>query len=177
MSRRDPVKDTQNRITALLRLMTRLGTLHDELGEAMSAKLDAMRAAKIDHMRECNKKETSIIGRIAEQEGLRRRLMEEVGRGFGMSAPVARTLSARALADRLAEPNRARLQEVSSKLCTSIEGVRRINDLVGGISKQTLHHLTEVFNAAIAGNEPAGVYTNTGATESAGRLELFEAIG
>ncbi|MEE9243807.1 MAG: flagellar protein FlgN [Mycobacterium sp.] len=170
-------RSANTRLSAMLVLLNRLVDLHDELRTTLSDKLDSMRRAELDGLHTCIERERALTQRIREQEGLRKQLVEQLGRGFGMSPDVARGLSARELAQRLAEPDRIRLNHVADRLKDAVDGVRRMNDLVGRVSAQVMQHVDRLFQAITTTEEPGGGYTKRGRTMTSTPQELFQAIG
>ncbi|MEE9297401.1 MAG: flagellar export chaperone FlgN [Phycisphaerae bacterium] len=174
---RNPQSPTGARIDALLILLERLEQLHQQLHETLRRKLDLMRRADIDELRVCVDAEQALVTRISEQEGLRKQLMEQIGRACGMSADVARKLPARRLADRLPQPGKSRLQALAGRLRVAVERVKKVNDLVNRVTSEVLTHMAAVFSAVVATDAPASGYTDRGRTVQSRCQELFEAIG
>ncbi len=178
MNLKDPDNMDRNRIDALLALMGRLADLHDELHLALRDKLASMRTAGLEDLHACVDRERVLAVRINEQEGLRKQMMEQVGRGYGMSPTASRALSARNLALHLSQPHRRKLEEVSLRLRTAVERVRRANDFVGRVSAQVLQHVRGVFAAVSEGATSGCAYTKRGGGGSVDHaVGLFEAIG
>lgn len=177
MNTRPPDKTTGSGLEALIALLGRLEGLHHELRDALNRKLESMRGARLDDLHGCVQRERALTTRIGEQDGLRKQLMVQLGRGFGLSTDVARRLSARRLAERLAEPDRSRLNKVAARLKVAVEGVRKMNDLIGRVSARVLEHLDELFSSITAPEPDQVGYTQEGRAFQRGRSELFEAIG
>lgn len=170
-------KMTASRFDALLSLMRRLETMHDEFRRSLERKLEMLRTAQIEQVQVNIAAEEALAGRIREQEGLRKQLMEQLGRGFGMSPEIARSLPARKLAERLAEPYRGRLIQAAGGLKRAIEEVRKISHLIERVSVDVTRHLHHVFAAIRTTCEPSSGYTKRGDTVAGKPRELFLAIG
>ena len=136
-----------------------------------------MRRASIQELGTCIEEEQELVTRIGEQEGLRRQLMEKIGRGYGISLTIARNLPVRELAQRVPEPTRTRLLAVSGGLKSAVERVKKVNNLVNRVSTDVLRHMEAVFSAVRATDSPSSSYTDRGQTAPPHPLELFEAIG
>lgn len=172
-----PDPSANSRLEALLALMQRLERLHQELRKALDLKIENMRAARLSDLHACIRREQELTAKIGEQEGLRRQLMVQIGRGFGLSPETARRLSAQRLAERLAEPFRSRFHAVALQLKNAVESVRKVNDLIGRVSTQVLKHLDDVFTAITAPEPGRTGYTPKGQAVPGTGRELFEAIG
>lgn len=180
MNPKDPDNMARKRLDALLGMMERLADLHDELHLALRDKLASMRSAGLEDLHACVERERALAVRINEQEGLRKQMMEQVGHGYGMSPQASRALSAKNLAMHLPQPHRRKLEELTDRLRSAVQRVRRANDFVGRVSAQVLQHVRGVFAAVSGGATSGSAYNKHGEpgcprpTHTAG---LFEAIG
>ncbi len=170
---------TRARLDGLLTLMGRLTELHDQLHAVLVDKVASMRNAELTRLMECVERERGLAVRINEQEGLRKQMMEQLGRAFGMSAQTARSLSARKLAERLAPSQGRRVEECADRLRSAVDRVRKTNEFVGRVAAQVLQHVREVFSAVSGARATSGVYTKRGAVSGGvdRATALFEAIG
>ena len=168
---------SRQRVESLLVLLGRLEGLHVELRVVLDDKLESMRKSDMAALHDCMEREKVLTTRINEQEGLRKQLMERIGRGYGIAPQVARKLPARRLADRFDEPQRGKINAVTDRLKNAVMEVSKLNALVGRVSSQVLKYLGEVF-AEVRGTEASpGVYSKYGQTVTARPVELFEAVG
>jgi hypothetical protein len=167
----------KDRIHELLVLLDGLTRLHGELRSAVTDKIARMRAASIAGMHECVRREESLVLRVSEQEGLRKQLMDAIGRGFGAGAQKGRTWTAAQLADRLLEPQRGELLAAARRLRESVAEVARVNRMAGMIAQEVLKHYRHVFASMQAGGaaQPAG-YSRRGDVVSGSRRTLFDAV-
>lgn len=164
-------------VESLLVLLERLERLHLELHAVLGDKLESMRKSDMSSLHDCMAREKALTTRIKEQEGLRKQLMERIGRGYGIAPQMARTLPARRLAERLAEPYRGKINAVTDRLKAAVIEVSKVNALVGRVSSQVLKYLGEMFSE-VRGTEAApDVYSKSGRTVAARPVELFEAVG
>lgn len=168
---------TRTGLDDLLTVMQRLESLHQELREALQQKLEHMRRADQTGIQACLDREQVLVRSIIEQEGLRKQIMEQVGRGYGLGAKTARTMPARRLAERVTEPSRSRLNELADRLKSVVQDVKRINGLVTRVSQEVLGHLTEVFTTLTGSATPASGYSRAGRTVEGRPRELFETVG
>jgi FlgN protein len=157
--------------------MDRLRGLHDDLRDTLAEKLERMRTADIDGVGRLIEQEQRLLGRIAEQEGLRKQIMEQLGRKFGMSAAFARTLPATRLAERLDATQGERLLTQAKLLKTAVQSVAVLNKMVNDVSTKVLEHMKDVFASITNDQESNGAYSYTGQTVVGRPRELFEAIG
>ena len=167
----------RRRVESLLVLLERLEGLHVELRAVLDDKLESMRKSDMQALRDCVERESVLTARINEQEGLRKQLMERIGRGYGIAPKTARTLPARRLAERLGEPHRGRINAVTERLKAAVVEVSKINALVGRVSSQVLTYLGEMFTEVRGTEASPGIYSKSGRTVAARPVELFEAVG
>lgn len=165
------------RLRDLLRVLGRLTEQHLELRTAIEGKVERMRSGHVDGLQNATRHERALIESIAEQEGLRRQLMDAIGRGFGISPQAARGLSARQLAERLAGPPRIRLLEAAGRLKTAAAAVSEVNQIATLIAQQVLHHLRCVFQAVATCDQPPDTYTPRGTLQLVPTRRLFEMTG
>lgn len=146
----------------LLIVLERLEGLHRDLCQTLTEKLKHIRRSDQSGIFACTDREQAIVSRVAQQEGLRKQLMERIGRGYGMGREAARALSARKLAERVEEPVRSDLTHRADKLQDTLTDVERINGIVKRVSIEILTHLREAFAAITPIDEPGGEYTERG---------------
>ena len=79
---------TNERMGELLVVLDRLAELHRELLSLIRDKIEHMRSADTDRLRAATVREESLLQIIGEQEGLRRQLMDAIGRGYGINSEV-----------------------------------------------------------------------------------------
>jgi hypothetical protein len=167
----------KDRVDDLVHLLDGLTQLHDELLTVVHDKLDQMRAGSIEGMQTCAQREEALVACIAEQEGLRKQLLDVIGRGFGAAPQRARNWTASELADRLIEPQRGVLLEAARRLRTSIAEVARANRMAGLVAQEVLKHFRHIFTAVAGGSatQPAG-YSPRGDVVSVINRALFDAV-
>jgi len=171
------VKPGRNRLEDLLIVMERLVGLYEHLRVALNEKLVHMRRSDHAAIQSSVKNEERLVVTINQQEGLRKQVMERVGRTFGLSASAAREMNARELSKRVAEPYRSRIDAVADRLRHIVEEVTTLNGFIARVSAEVLNHLREVFSAMIVTTQPPRGYSRTGHTVDVQPKELFEAVG
>ena len=119
-----------------MRLMAEMETAYLALAETVQAKITAMRRADRDGMRRQAEREQELVAQLSGREGLRRQLMDAIGKELGMSSTAARLMTATQLAARLPERSRAALQE---RVCGLREAAARV-------AKVTAAELRDHFN-------------------------------
>jgi hypothetical protein len=157
--------------------MDRLEGLHRDLCDTLMGKLERMRRADHDGLQALSEHERSLLVRIHEQEGLRKQVVERVGRGYGIAAETSRTMPARQLAQRVGDPYAERIAGAADRLKAVAEDVKRLNGLITRVSQHVLDHLREAFAAVSGGGRPAGVYSSAGTMIENRPRELFETVG
>jgi len=165
------------RLNDLLLVLDRLTVLHRELLTLIQNKIERMRTGNIDEVGAVAQHEECLIKTIAEQEGLRKQLMDAIGRGYGISPPVARNMSARQLAERLEGSLRTRLLEAAEQLKNAAREVADVNRVATLIAQQVLGHLRCVFEAVAAPDQPPDTYSPRGAMVPGSARRLFEMTG
>lgn len=166
-----------NRLSDLLVVLDRIEGLHIELGHSLAEKLEHMRRCDQEGIHRCTDREQAIAARVTEQEGLRKQLMERIGRGYGLSPKAARALSANQLADRLGPPDSVEVTKRAKRLRNAIDQVSRTNRRVERVSEGILSHLSEAMTSIAGSEEPQSGYTKGGRTKSGRPRELFEVVG
>ncbi len=161
----------------LLIVLERLEGLHRDLCHTLTETLAHIRRSDQSSIQGCTDREQAIVSRVVKQEGLRKQLMERIGRGYGMGREAARALSARKLAERVEEPIRSDLTRRADKLQDTLTDLERINGIVKRVSIEILTHLREAFAAITPIDEPGGEYTERGRSFGGRPRELFEAVG
>ena len=87
----------------LLGLLSELQRLHERLTQLGRAKLQALRQADTEAIRESAPVEQDVAGRIQQFEGFRRQLMDAIGESLGLPPRTARALPVSQLLPRLQE--------------------------------------------------------------------------
>lgn len=172
-----PKKANEKRINELLELLNALEGLHRQLSAHARAKIVAMKTNDLPAVHELTEKERQLVARITERDGLRRQLMDAIGKEAGWPPHEGRTLSASQLALRCAGPQRSALLDIAAKLRERFASVARTTRIAGAIASGILEHLNEVFSA-VRRNESCWVgYSGKGAAVAGLRASAFEAIG
>ncbi len=171
------VQSGRNRLEDLLIVMERLADLYEALKAALSEKLVHMRRSDHAAIQLCVEKEERLVVTINQQEGLRKQVMEHVGRTFGLSASASRGMGVRELSQRVAEPYKTRIDVVADRLRDVVEEVKTLNGFIARVSAEVLSHLREVFSAMTTTVQPPQGYSPTGHTVDVAPRELFEAVG
>ncbi|MCP4247621.1 MAG: flagellar protein FlgN [bacterium] len=161
----------------LIRVLTELETLHQSLAELIDRKIDRMRSGDVTEINACTAREQELVGRIGEQEGLRRVLTDRIARSFGMSPQKARRMTASQLAERMAQPWASELLAVAERLQRLTTRIENRNRMAGRLSGAILEHMDAVLSAMTAPRPATGAYGRQGVRLSAGPTRLFETVG
>ena len=81
----------------LVTMLDELAGAHEQLLGAVEEKIEAMRSADTDRIRQTIEREQILVESIDEREGLRRQLTERIVRPYGVGTVAARRLSATAV--------------------------------------------------------------------------------
>ncbi|MCH8146479.1 MAG: flagellar protein FlgN [Planctomycetes bacterium] len=170
-------ENAHRRIDDLIKLLNRLSALHEDLLGVIRRKIDAMKRADIEGMREFGEQEQSIVVQIGEREGLRRQLMDLIGEDFKLPARSARSVSLKQLGARIPTAWQSILGDAGDRLRSCMTRVAAANRVAGEIARQVVTHLKWVFASVRPDDgEPVG-YSRTGMLVSNTETRLFDAMG
>lgn len=165
------------RIADLTRLLDTLRIQQQQLLDCIESKLDAVRRADVPAMQRLHRLEARLVKQLRECEGLRRQMMDAIGRALGWPVGAGRTLHVSKLASRAQGPDRAPLLDAAKALRDVVFRVQRANRVVGAVSRNLVDHLGAVFaSVAPKADEPTG-YSGSGAVVRHTGTLVFEAVG
>lgn len=159
----------------LVRLMTDLVALHGEMALHMQNKLEAMKLAEGDRVQSITARETVLLERAVERDGLRRQLTRRLLEALGLD-PNA-TLKLTHLAEYLAEPRRSQLLVAAAGLKEKVESVERLRVTTTLVTQEMLKHMREVLSVMRGGGLGAELYSRSGRRERVNSATVFEAVG
>ncbi len=166
-----------NRLRDLGNLLNELTGLHGELLEVLQRKLVAMRQNGVDTIHECVAREGELASRIADREGLRRRLMVHIGCDLGINEEEARRLSIRRLASRVDEPQKLKLLVAGERLSALLKEISKVNAVVGEFAGRMLEHYRAVFGQITQGIVQPPVYARDGERPRTVAAQVIDAVG
>ena len=167
----------QNRLRDLDNLLNELTGLHEKLLEVLQRKLVAMRQNGVDTIHECVAREGELAGRIADREGLRRRLMVLIGRDLGITEEEAQHLSIRRLASRVDEQQKLKLLVAGERLSALLKEIAKVNAVVGDFAGRMLEHYRAVFGQITQGIVQPPVYARDGDRPTSMAAQVIDAVG
>ncbi len=167
---RDRLRDLEN-------LLNELTGLHEELLEVLQRKLVAMRQNGVDTIHECVAREGELASRIADREGLRRRLMVLIGRDLGINEDEAQRLSIRRLASRVDEQQKLKLLVAGERLSALLKEIAKVNAVVGEFAGRMLEHYRAVFGQITQGIVQPPVYARGGDQPQSVAAQVIDAVG
>ena len=165
------------RFRELLGLLSELQKLHENLFTTCQAKLEALKKADVKAMGELSGPEQDIARRIHQREGLRRQLMDAIGKSLGLPPRTARQLPLSQLASRADRPQAAALTEAAGKLREVVLRVAQLNRVIGAVSGGVLGHLGQVLASVGVAGENATGYRVDGKAVAGVPPQIFEAVG
>jgi hypothetical protein len=168
---------TDKQVQALASLMEEIVGLHQELLTAVDAKIEAMRSANTHNIEQAIRRERQITDSINDREGLRRRLTENIARGFGVGGESARRMNAAMLADRFGGVYAAGIRGAAEQLKLLIAAVARRNDVAQRIARSILGHMRSVFSAMTATEGETACYAANGAARLIDAHRVFDTVG
>ena len=170
-------KAMNKRLHDLMVLLRDIGALHRDLLQKVRDKAEAMRQGDVQAIQTCTRAEHNLVVRIQQREGLRRQLMDMIGKDLGLPAGQARTLSASKLARKLDEPHRTRVTELADQLRVCMTQLAKENRVSGTIARGVLVHLQGIFQSIGASvSSPVG-YGADGSVVSGSDQRIIEALG
>ncbi|MCH8853050.1 MAG: flagellar export chaperone FlgN [Planctomycetes bacterium] len=174
---REDAAQFQNRLRDLDNLLNELTGLHEELLDVLQRKLVAMRQNGVDAIHECVAREGELAGRIADREGLRRRLMVMIGRDLGIDKEEARGLSIRRLASRVDEKQKSKLLVAGERLSAVLKEIAKVNAVVGEFAGRMLEHYRAVFGQITQSIVQPPVYARDGERPQSVAAQVIDAVG
>jgi hypothetical protein len=166
-----------DRISELCIVLDRLSGLYDELAGMAREKVMHMGRADLAALREDVSREEGLVRKAQEQDGLRRQLLELIGKGLGIAPQIARRMTSSQLLLRMEPGRRPEVERVVRKLRKAASALSEANRVTGLVSAQVLTHLREVFAAISRPDDGPVVYTPTGRTTPGGARRIFETTG
>ncbi len=167
----------RNRLRDLDNLLSDLVRLHEELLEVLQRKLVAMRQNGVDTIHECVAREGALASRIADRDGLRRRLVVLIGRDLGIDEVEARGLSIRRLASRVNEKQKLKLLVAGERLSALLKEIAKVNAVVGEFAGRMLEHYRAVFGQITQGIVQPPVYARGGDLPPSVEAQVIDAVG
>ena len=167
---------TNEHLRDLTRLLGHLRDLQDRLAGLVQAKVDAMKLADMAVMRELGAKEQAIVAEINEREGLRRRLMDVIGKELGMPEGAARVMTVSQLAARLPAAQATSLTTAAEALRGAVARLAQVNRVSGSATRLILNHLKWVFASVRPKDGKPVAYAGDGAPVGPLGAQLFEAV-
>ncbi len=173
-----PLSDQlRNRLRDLGTLLNELTGLHEVLLEVLQRKLVAMRQNGVDAIHECVAREGELASRIADREGLRRRLMVLIGRDLGIDEDEAQRLSIRRLASRVDEQQKLKLLVAGERLSALLKEIAKVNAVVGEFAGRMLEHYRAVFGQITQGIVQPPVYARGADRPRTVAAQVIDAVG
>ncbi len=166
-----------SRVATLVRLLDEIAELHAKLLAAIDLKIDAMKTADTDQIREAMLGEKRIVEQINEREGLRRQLTVNLGRSYGMSPERSRRMSALQIAERFAGTETARIESAVTKMRELTTQIARRNQVAQLVSQNILRHMRIVFASMTAPADGGVAYSADGQTNAATNERIFDLVG
>ena len=168
---------TPKRLKDLLRVLDGMCELHERLGEAVRAKLDAIGRADVDAMQEASDREQALCSRLSEREGLRKQLMDLVGVEIGLGERDGRSLTVTELCARLERDSRDELKRSADALRKTVADVAQANRACEVSTRALLHHLHWVFASVRPKGDPPIGYSGAGRAVSDIGTQLVDTVG
>ncbi len=161
----------------LVNLMGDLKTLHSDMLSVLQQKLAGMRRADTEAINSCTARERFLAERVQEREGLRRQLVQILGKELGLSPEQSAGLGVRDLAERLPEPRRGQLLVLGEALRELIGKIDNANKVVALVTGEMLKHFRHVYAAMARSGPSTGRYASNGQIAVERPTQVFDAVG
>jgi len=167
----------ESRTGELLIVMGELKQLHEELLTVLQQKLAAMRRADTEGLNSCTARQRFLVDRIRQKEGLRRQVVQLIGKAMGMPAERAADWPLRELAERLPEPRRGQLLAQAAVVREILLAIDKTNTVAALVTGEMLKHFQQVCAAMARTGQSTGTYSSAGRLNSEPPVGVFEAVG
>jgi hypothetical protein len=165
------------RLGDVLKLFDAMRRLYEQLVGLIQSKIDAMRRADVETMRQLTEQEQSVVTRLHEREGFCRQLLDALGEEIGLPPRAGRALSVSQLASHLPPSEQTGLLHASSRLREVVFKATRANRVAGVVSRELLNHAKWILGSVRpAGATPVG-YSGDGALVAPVNTRIFETVG
>lgn len=165
------------RLQDMIRLLGQQRDLQGRLASLAQSKIDAMKRADMNTMRDLGATEQAIVAEIGEREGLRRRLMDTIGSELGLPEGSARAMTVSQLASRLVPRQSTPLMAAAGELRGAVTRLAQVNRVSGLATRLVLDHLKWVFASVRPKDGNPVAYAGDGAPVGSLGAQLFEAVG
>src|SRR5512145_2113062 len=118
---------TPGRLSELATVLERMAGLYGELTVLANDKVAHMGKGDLAALRTDVAREEALVRKSQEQDGLRRQLLEIIGRGYGIAAQAARRMTASQLLQRLEPAKRWELELAVGRLRTAARELAEAN--------------------------------------------------
>jgi hypothetical protein len=171
-------KHEADRLVAdLLRLMREQVGLHGEMADQMNHKLEAVRRADTAQIQAITARETELLRRATEREGLRRQLTRRIVAALGLDAESNHRIRLEALAKHFGEPARELLLIETGRLKAKLHEIEQIRVTTTLVTQEMIKHLNEVLAVMTSGVHGEDIYSRTGGKQDSTTANVFEAVG
>jgi hypothetical protein len=165
------------RIRAMVSLLQELAAAHEELLQVVEGKIEALRRADAEGVKATSRQEDALVERINDRESLRRQLAENIVRGYGVAAAVARRLSAAQLAERIGGAEAELITTTADRLKGLMGQIDRRNQVARTIAQGVLGHLQHVFQAMTEADGEFAGYSPAGIVRAGRAQKILDAVG
>jgi hypothetical protein len=161
----------------LVRLLKQQIGLQSEIASHMQGKIEAMKKADSDRIHSILARESVLLERAAEREGLRRQLIRKLASELEIETGEEQKLRLSELAEHFSEPLRSELLTASAGMKRKLQEIERTRDTMTLITKGMLEHLQDVIRVMTAGAVDPDIYSRTGKKNARTEANVFEAVG
>ncbi len=166
------------RIRDLLSLLDELAGLHEDLADRLTQRLKAMKTDDPSALTTGLAAEEELVQRIRGREGLRRQLMDQLGKQWGMPVAAARKMTVSQIAARLDGIEAEKLAELAARLTRATERITRWNRVHGHTARRMLAHTNFVLQAMRPVSRQPHAYTDDGrAAAMRSEAGILETVG
>ena len=163
--------------TDLMQLLDGLCELQVRLIELVRTKMESMRDADVQKLRELCIAERALAKELQTRDGLRRELISAIGQEMGLSKTKAHGLTVSRIAASLPDSAGNQLLSVANRLGGFVAQAAQANRAAGTVSHELLNHLRWVFASVAPKDEQAAGYSGAGTPSGPSTNRLFDAFG
>jgi hypothetical protein len=168
---------TTQTLEALVALLGEEATLHEQLGDALESCREAVRSADVAAISSATLRQKGLVQQVRRCEGVRRPLMDRLGRELGLAGRTGRSMALSQLAARLNPAAQERVTAVGVQLKRAVDRVARLNRVNERIAARLVDGVGLVLSAVRPRQAERLDYAGDGRTVERMDTVLLDAVG
>lgn len=151
--------------------------LHEQLGDALESCREAVRSADVAGISSATLRQKGLVQQVRRCEGVRRPLMDRLGRELGMAGRAGRSMALSHLEARLDSAARERVTAAGTRLKRAVDRVARLNRVNEHVASRLVDCVGFVLTAVRPRQAEALDYAGDGRTVERVDTVLLDAVG